>query len=633
MKKESCRLAVVALVNLIAIATASVAIASPSPLGSEFNVNFTLTGNQENPDVAVDAVGNFVICWEGNGAGDSSGIYAHRYNSDGSSLGSDFLVNTITEYGQGDPAIAMTGGGKFIIAWNSYELNSNPANYYYNIRTQSYSSAGNVIGASVRYANNLRDNYTPSISINQQGTFFLAWSAIVSGSFTPQTRYDIYGGIGGSNTVLNDPVNFDQNQPAVAIRKSESTTSVVVWHSNGQDGSGGGIYANASNRGIFRVNSTTANSQSNPSVSMDANGNFVVVWQSLEQDGSGYGIFGQRYSVTATPVGGEFRINNYRVGDQTLPSVDINPGGEFVVIWESNGQDGSGQGIYARRYFSNGAPRDDDEFRVNTYTVGNQTNPKVAIDNTGAFVAVWQSTGQDSSGEGIFAQRFASSNLPPQVASIAISPSAPNTTNDLIASVSASDPDNDTFNIAYQWQESVDGFNYSDINGATTNSLVGLLTVAGRYYRFKATPADSIAGAGGTATSGSVHIPEDSDGDGLNDDYEITYFGSLTAQSGGDDADGDGATNAQEQLAGTSPIAPTSVFRLSMAQRAGNSFTITFPTVAGRVYRVQRSVSLLQWEVVSGGISGTGNDVEYTDVNSVQPGNPQRFYRVQVSLP
>jgi hypothetical protein len=45
----------------------------------------------------------------------------------------------------------------------------------------------------------------------------------------------------------------------------------------------------------FRVN-TYKNAQRFPAVASDSSGNFVVLWQSYGQDGSGYGVFGQRYS-------------------------------------------------------------------------------------------------------------------------------------------------------------------------------------------------------------------------------------------------------------------------------------------------------------------------------------------------
>ena len=47
------------------------------------------------------------------------------------------------------------------------------------------------------------------------------------------------------------------------------------------------------------------------------------------------------------------------------------------------------------------------EFQVNTYTPNNQLFPAVAADSDGNFVVAWQSEGQDGSSNGVFAQRFA----------------------------------------------------------------------------------------------------------------------------------------------------------------------------------------------------------------------------------
>ena len=44
----------------------------------------------------------------------------------------------------------------------------------------------------------------------------------------------------------------------------------------------------------FRVNTYTTGGQSRPSAAMDAGGNFVIVWQSYGQDGSNLGNFGRR---------------------------------------------------------------------------------------------------------------------------------------------------------------------------------------------------------------------------------------------------------------------------------------------------------------------------------------------------
>src|SRR6185503_20432602 len=101
-----------------------------------------------------------------------------------------------------------------------------------------------------------------------------------------------------------------------------------------------------------------------PAVAADAAGNFVVVWASYLEDGSLYGVFGQRYAGAGTALGSEFRVNTYTTGAQTFPSVAADAAGNFVVVWHSNGQDGSSFGVFGQRYSSSGTPLGP-EFRVN----------------------------------------------------------------------------------------------------------------------------------------------------------------------------------------------------------------------------------------------------------------------------
>jgi len=104
-------------------------------------------------------------------------------------------------------------------------------------------------------------------------------------------------------------------------------------------------------------------------------------------------------------TGGEFRVNTYTTGDQSEPAVAIFEGGSFVVVWTS-GQDGSGSGVFAQRYAAGGAPLGP-EFRVNTFTTGSQDQPRVAAGGAGEFMVVWTSEAQDGSGPGVFGQRYA----------------------------------------------------------------------------------------------------------------------------------------------------------------------------------------------------------------------------------
>src|SRR5437870_4177262 len=95
------------------------------------------------------------------------------------------------------------------------------------------------------------------------------------------------------------------------------------------------------------------------------------------------------------PLGPEFRVNTYTTGNQYRPAVASDASGNFVVV---------------PRYPSSGAPLGP-EFRVNTFTTSNQLYPSVAVDSLGNFIVVWTSL-QDGSGYGIFGQRYASSGAP-----------------------------------------------------------------------------------------------------------------------------------------------------------------------------------------------------------------------------
>ena len=219
---------------------------------------------------------------------------------------------------------------------------------------------------------------------------------------------------------VNTFTTGDQTAPSRAsVAADGSGNFVVVWESDGQDASSNGLFAqryDASGAPLgleFRVNTFTTGDQSWGAVAADPSGNFIAVWQGNLQDGSGYGVFGQRYASTGIPLGAEFRVNTFTTGDQRHPFVNAAPSGDFLVVWHSNGQDGSLYGIFGQRYSSSGAPLGP-EFRANTYTTQAQGFPTAASDSSGNFVVTWRSFNQppDSFSYGVFGQRYDSSGAP-----------------------------------------------------------------------------------------------------------------------------------------------------------------------------------------------------------------------------
>jgi hypothetical protein len=95
---------------------------------------------------------------------------------------------------------------------------------------------------------------------------------------------------------------------------------------------------------------------------------------------------------------------------------------------------------------------------------------------------------------------------------------------------------------------------------------------------------------------------------------------------------GDGRTNYEEYLAGTDPQNPNSRLTIaSFAPLPGGCLTLTWDTVSGKTYTVQRSSTLTpnQWTTLQTNIAGDGSTKSFTDTN---PGSATRlFYRIAVT--
>ena len=67
------------------------------PVGGETAVNTTTAGSQRSPIIAYQPDGSSIVVWTDPSAdGDSTGVFAQRFDADGTAIGSEFQVNTYT---------------------------------------------------------------------------------------------------------------------------------------------------------------------------------------------------------------------------------------------------------------------------------------------------------------------------------------------------------------------------------------------------------------------------------------------------------------------------------------------------------------------------------------------------------
>jgi len=89
-------------------------------------------------------------------------------------------------------------------------------------------------------------------------------------------------------------------------------------------------------------------------------------------------------------LGSEILVNTYTNNAQGDAAIDANPlTGGFQIVWESEGQDGDGLGVYGQNFNRNGS-KDGGEFGLSQFTVGDQENPDVAFNENGEGSWVWQ---------------------------------------------------------------------------------------------------------------------------------------------------------------------------------------------------------------------------------------------------
>lgn len=325
--------------------------------GTEFIVNTYLTGQQSDSSIASFSDGGFVVTWMSQGQdGDNSGVFAQRYNVDGTANGSEFQVNTYTTGVQGKPSIAVLSDDGFVVTWESNGQDGSS----YGVFAQRYNTNGTANGSEFQV-----NTYTTNV----QATSSIA--ALANGEF------------------------------------------IVTWESNGQDGADYGIFAQrynangTTNGSEFQVNTATASGQRNSSVTELNNGDFVITWRSQES-GTGANIKGQLYNANGTASGSEFTLNTYLTNQQDWPAIAALDDGGFVVTWDSDGQDGSSLGVFGQMFNANGT-KNGSEFQVNTFTSSYQTQSDISSLSDGGFVVVWSSYGQDDGNgpnNGIYGQRY-----------------------------------------------------------------------------------------------------------------------------------------------------------------------------------------------------------------------------------
>ena len=289
------------------------------------------------------------------------------------------------------PLIEALSDGSYVVVWQDVKelYNTNGLNFVHHIYAQRYSSehqkVGNIIDVSTDFNyQTYQDNV--SVDADNFGGFAIGYNVHISPTSNNNYHYShlkIYG-------ADNQQTNHISHQSTEFLDVSFlSDSSFVLLEKN--------LHSNKIYHKLYATNGDSldenfileGNGISKVIVEATSSGT-MVIWAESGGDGSGYGIRAQKMGNNNNKVGSAIDINSFTIGDQSEPTVARINEQEFVVAWTSDKQDGYATGIFCQRIDEQGRKLGE-ELRVNSTLEGNQHGAHVTALEDGGFFITWTS--------------------------------------------------------------------------------------------------------------------------------------------------------------------------------------------------------------------------------------------------
>ncbi|MDZ8106681.1 MAG: hypothetical protein RM338_13830, partial [Nostoc sp. DedQUE12a] len=190
-----------------------------TPLSGEFLISTVTAGNQSNAAIALDGNGNFTVAWQSaNQDGSGNGIYARQFSIAGVPLGAEFLVNQTTTGEQAEPAIAMQSNGDFAIAWRDQSSGNG------DIYTRSYIFNDPPTGLTLTQ-NNINENVPGNTTVGNFSTTdpdipydTFTYALVPGDGSTDNSAFSI---VGNQLRINNSPDFETKNSYSIRVRTTD----------------------------------------------------------------------------------------------------------------------------------------------------------------------------------------------------------------------------------------------------------------------------------------------------------------------------------------------------------------------------------------------------------------------------
>jgi hypothetical protein len=390
------RLAAAALALALGVAVPAVSRAQLPRSSRPFLVSSCFTCAQHHPTVAGNAAGEFLAAWVETINIVREGVFARFFQGAGAPLGDEFQVGPGTPGSppQFDGAAAADAQGNFVLAWATIVDDQS------SIVAQRFDAKGSPLGGPIEVASDpaaspaTPADFKPAVAATPDGGFAVAWLSRASGgqpSGSPQVMartFDASGAATGPAVPLSTGLAL-ADRPGVCV--SATGRVHVAWTFADivlpfQPTPAGVVVRRMSPAGVpigpEQVVAAALDSETSVAIACGRGNTWVVAWQTAQPPAvAGSDIVAQRFTRRGRAVGGPFVLNQLTDGDQRNPALVFDPSGALVAVWEGN--PGGVAWVRGRRFAGDGTPLSD-EFRVYNAGRGYQYLMRPALSLLGA---------------------------------------------------------------------------------------------------------------------------------------------------------------------------------------------------------------------------------------------------------
>jgi Ca2+-binding RTX toxin-like protein len=293
----------------------------------------------------------------------------------------------------GQPRLTELANGNVLVVWdenNDFESDAG-------LKGHIYTQTGAPVGAELDLSNFLTDYTEPNVTALSNGNFVITYE--ITGSIS-QRIYDSSGSlVDGADVIVPGIAPHDSQVTALA-----GGGYVVVW-AEGDDGTlSGRAYDNNGDATTAVVPLVDGGDNVQPEIAALPNGNFALVYADSGwiNEGGTHGITLQIFDHALNNVtpGTFLHVNTGDAKEQSDPDVTVLANGFIMVSW-THAFGITDHDIYARIYDQSGNPvtqnGDPDQFVITEGTTEEEFSAIAALKG-GEFIASWQDSTSDGDG-------------------------------------------------------------------------------------------------------------------------------------------------------------------------------------------------------------------------------------------